>query len=88
MSETKESNDMANFQQYQRKQKLSQLRPFVEGEPLEGVSISPEDTAAGSPRVGDMIARNPSNHADKWLVAKAYFRENFEPNPVDEEISS
>jgi hypothetical protein len=71
-----------NFQQYKRKQKLSQLRPFVEGETLESVSVSPEDAAAGSPMVGDMIARNPSNHADKWLIAKAYFYENFETEAV------
>jgi hypothetical protein len=25
-----------------------------------------------------MIARNPKNHADKWLVAAAYFADNFE----------
>ena len=29
--------------------------------------------------VGDMIARNPKNHADKWLVAAQYFSDNFEP---------
>jgi hypothetical protein len=26
-----------------------------------------------------MIARNPENHADQWYVARAYFKENFEP---------
>jgi len=25
-----------------------------------------------------MIARNPKNHNDKWLVAKQYFEDNFE----------
>ena len=34
---------------------------------------------AGSPKVGDMIARNPKNHDDKWLVAAVYFADNFEP---------
>ena len=28
---------------------------------------------------GDMIARNPKNHDDQWLVAAAYFADNFEP---------
>jgi len=37
------------------------------------------DTKAGSPKLGDMIARNPQNHADQWLVTAAYFRDNFEP---------
>jgi len=26
-----------------------------------------------------MIARNPQNHEDQWLVARQYFDENFEP---------
>jgi uncharacterized protein YozE (UPF0346 family) len=26
-----------------------------------------------------MIARNPKNHDDQWLVAKRYFEDNFEP---------
>jgi hypothetical protein len=26
-----------------------------------------------------MIARNPKNHDDQWLVAAAYFADNFEP---------
>lgn len=43
-----------------------------------GVSISPADLDAGSPRIGDMICMNPSNYADQWLVAHDYFQENFE----------
>ena len=42
------------------------------------VSISEEDLKAGSPKIGDMIARNPKNHADMWLVAQKYFEDNFE----------
>lgn len=29
-------------------------------------------------REGDMIARNPKNHEDQWLVGRKYFKENFE----------
>ena len=43
------------------------------------VSISAEDLKNGSPKIGDMIARNPKNHNDQWLVAKQYFEDNFEP---------
>ena len=43
------------------------------------VSISAEDLKAGSPKIGDMIARNPKNHLDQWLVASQYFQDNFEP---------
>jgi hypothetical protein len=66
------------FKQYRRKQ-IAELRPFVPGEVLDArVSVSEADRAAGSPRPGDMIARNPKNHEDQWLVAAAYFADNFE----------
>ena len=42
------------------------------------VSISDADKANGSPKIGDMIARNSKNHKDQWLVAEKYFKENFE----------
>ena len=65
------------FKQYRRKQ-IAELRPYIEGEDVSHVSISPEDAKAGSPKPGDMIARNPKNHADQWLVARDYFLDNFE----------
>jgi hypothetical protein len=70
---------MENFKEYKRKG-LSEMRPFKSGEIIDirKVSISPEDLKNGSPRVGDMIARNPLNHDDKWLVAEKYFNENLE----------
>ena len=43
------------------------------------VSISDADKANGSPKIGDMVARNPKNHLDQWLVAEQYFKDNFEP---------
>ena len=70
---------MSEFKQYRRKS-VSEMRTYVEGETLDGkVSISEADLKAGSPKVGDMIARNPKNHEDQWLVAKAYFEDNLEP---------
>jgi hypothetical protein len=68
-----------SFEQYRRKQ-IAELRPFVPGEILRDVSISAPDLKAGSPKLGDMIARNPKNHADQWLVAAQYFADNFEPH--------
>jgi len=67
------------FKKY-RRTNLSEMRPYVEGENLIElkVSISEEDVLNGSPKIGDMIARNPNNHKDVWLVAKQYFMENFE----------
>jgi hypothetical protein len=55
-----------NLTQRRRKQ-IAELRPYELGEPLDGVSISAADRDAGSPKAGDMIARNPKNHADQWL---------------------
>ena len=66
------------FQAYRRKQ-IAELRPWRDGDALTRVSISAPDREAGSPREGDMIARNPANHDDQWLVAAAYFAANFEP---------
>lgn len=64
------------FNQYERKN-ISEMRPYLEGEDVSHVSISQADVDNGSPLVGDMIARNPKNHDDQWLVAKAYFEDNL-----------
>lgn len=70
---------MSEFKKYQRTQ-IAEMRPFVKGEKLDKkVSISKVDKDNGSPKVGDMIARNPKNHEDQWLVAKKYFKDNFAP---------
>lgn len=68
----------SEFKQYRRKQ-IAELRPYRPGEVYVGISISQPDQAAGSPKLGDMIARNPKNHNDKWLVSAQYFKDNFEP---------
>lgn len=46
--------------------------------PIVLLSISDADRKNGSPKLGDMIARNPKNHLDQWLVAEQYFKDNFE----------
>ena len=72
---------VSEFKPYRRKQ-IAELRPYREGERLDKwVSVSEEDREAGSPKVGDMIARNPKNFDDQWLVAKQYFEDNFEEVP-------
>lgn len=70
---------MQEFSRYRRKQ-IAELRPYVPGETLDAnVSVSAADQHVGSPKSGDMIARNPANHDDQWLVAAQYFADNFEP---------
>ena len=68
---------MSEYKQYRRTQ-VAEMRPYQRGDDLNGVSISDVDRNAGSPKPGDMIARNPKNHTDKWLVAAKYFADNFE----------
>jgi hypothetical protein len=69
---------MTEFKPYRRKQ-IAELRPWQPGDDMSRVSISAADREAGSPKAGDMIARNPKDHTDQWLVAATYFAENFEP---------
>lgn len=83
---------MNKFKKYRRKS-ISEMRPvtitdrvnFMADKNISSlrdtafkVSVSVADLNAGSPKMGDMIARNPKNHEDQWLVAKAYFEENLE----------
>ena len=70
---------LSEFKKYRRSQ-IAELRPYIEGEILSPrISVSATDAEAGSPKIGDMIARNPKNHDDQWLVAAKYFADNFEP---------
>ena len=68
---------MNEWKQYRRKG-FSEMRPYVLGEDMRAVSVFEVDMNNGSPKAGDMIARNSKNHADQWLVAKAYFEDNLE----------
>jgi hypothetical protein len=64
---------MNKWKQY-RKTALQEMRPYVPGEDLSGVSVNSEDT----PELGGMIARNHDNHTDQWYVAKKFFEKNYE----------
>jgi hypothetical protein len=72
---------MDEFKKYIRTN-IAEMRPVADDELISdcwdnGISISATDIENGSPKIGDMIARNPENHNDKWLVAKEYFEKNF-----------
>ena len=64
------------FKEYKRIGK-AECEPWCQGYNMNRVSISTADLENGSPKLGDMIARNPVNHADKWLIAAEYFKNNF-----------
>lgn len=83
---------MGDYKQY-RRTNIAEMRPVTEqdiadykamkiahkmSDSIANVSISTTDILEGSPKIGDMIARNPNNHEDRWLVAAKYFEDNFE----------
>ena len=63
---------------YYRKKDVQPMVPYDEGIDMIGVSISDADIANGSPKVGDMIAINPYDDTDRWLVAEKWFTENYD----------
>lgn len=79
-----------NFTKY-RRTAIAEMRPVTKEEielgrlittytpSRKAVSVSMPDLENGSPKEGDMIARNPKNHEDQWLVAEQYFKDNFAP---------
>ncbi len=69
---------MSEFKQY-RKSQIAEMRPYVPGEDMTGISTAILDTDNGSPTVGDMIARNPKDHNDQWLVSANFFAQNYIP---------
>ena len=84
---------MSNFKTYKRIQ-IAEMREVTEVDinvfknhgfihiseyPFgNNISISDADKNNGSPKIGDMIARNPKDYSDQWLVAEQYFKDNFE----------
>lgn len=75
---------MEDFKKYRRTQ-IAEMRPVSQHEVdnpdaiLDNeISVSQTDLENGSPKIGDMIARNPKNYRDQWLVAEQYFLDNFE----------
>ena len=81
---------MSEFKKYKRTQ-IAEMRPVTQSDiDIENnqhkipeywqskISISQTDRENGSPKIGDMIARNPKNYNDQWLVAQQYFKDNFE----------
>lgn len=73
------------FKKYNKKS-IAELRQVTQEEISRGhifmqinkISISSEDIKKGSPKQGDMVARNIENNQDQWLVSKEYFEKNFE----------
>jgi hypothetical protein len=61
-----------------RKKRLQEMfcwRPDIKQDTL---SISEADLAKGCPKVGDMVAVNPNDPSDYWLVEEQFFKDNYE----------
>lgn len=69
---------MNDWKQYKRKG-ITVARPYIPGEDLSGVAIHDVLRAAGHPKEGDVVARDPNNHADQWLLSEQYVKDNLEP---------
>jgi len=57
-----------------RKKLLQPMRPYIEGESMDGIGVPIGET----PEVGGMVAVNPENDSDKWYVSKQFFEGNYE----------
>lgn len=64
-----------------RKKGLQPMRPYIPGENLAAVSVSFE---YWPPEVGDMIAKDPANPKDQWLVPKDVFAAKYEESAGEE----
>ena len=62
-----------NYWRAYRKRGIQMMRPYVPGEDLSHVSVSPRDT----PKEGDMIAVGDKPN-DLWLVSAEFFHEKYE----------
>lgn len=60
-----------------RKKQLQEMVPYSPDFDMTLVSVSQADKENGSPKIGDMIATNPVNPNDKWLVAEKFFSDNY-----------
>lgn len=78
LAQHEEKLKMPEYRKY-RRTAIAEMADWTPGFDMTDVSVSAEDQKAGSPKAGDKIARNPANHADRWLVAAAYAEANFEP---------
>lgn len=67
----------SKFKTYQ-KITITEIRPYEEGEVLpDNINIGNYYLMHGSPKAGDMICRNRSNHDDVWLIDQEYFKKHY-----------
>lgn len=61
-----------------------EMRPYVPGESLAGVTVMRGEV----PALGGMVARNPRDHADRWYVNQTDFELGMEIKAVPLALSA
>jgi hypothetical protein len=62
-----------------RKKVIQPMYPYISGEALHpNVTVALDDREKGSPKPGDMIAVNPKDSSNRWLVEAKFFEDNYE----------
>jgi hypothetical protein len=72
---------MTDWKEHYKKRKPIEMKPWHADMEMKGVSVSKADKLNGSPKAGDMVARNPNDPDDKWLVSEGYYEEFYYPSP-------
>jgi len=70
--------DEGDISDFKKEGHITVAPDYLDREYPYKVSISDSDIRNGSPKIGDMIARNPEKHNDQWLIAEDYYKNNFE----------
>jgi len=65
---------MSKWKKYLKRPSPIEMRPYIQGEDLTGISVSDQDDPETD--MG-MIARNPDNHDDQWYIARTYFEKHY-----------
>lgn len=60
------------------KKAIQPMEPWSEDTDMKRVSVSESDKENGSPKIGDMIAHDPKNPDDQWLIAEDFFTKNYQ----------
>ncbi len=54
------------------------MEPWTEETDMSNVSVGEDDISNGSPQTDDMIAHDPANPSDKWLISSRFFADKYE----------
>jgi len=59
-----------------RKGTITEMMPWTPDVSMDAVTVGVE-FRANHPRKGDMVARDPNNPSDMWLVVEEFFDNNY-----------